>query len=134
MRDLRRFVIMIVFLVLVIGGALFLRHAVWPSSPGQTKAAVVEGTIEEIEYPGDSPGYFVIKCDKFHDVYRTYRFTYSIFDRTEVLWGDSVLPVTELTVGDVVEIRGFGAEPNPVGTNDPVGFRKFETRVVLLEQ
>ena len=133
-KDARSMVVVAVFLALVIGSGLLLLHVVWPSNPGQMKAAVVEGTIEELEYPQDSPGYFIIKCDKFHDVYRTYRFTYRIYEDTEVLWGDNSLPVSELAIGDVVQIRGFGAQPNPVGTNAPVGFSTFEKRVVLLER
>ena len=97
------------------------------------KETVVEGTVESIVYADAAPGQFIIRCDRFHEIYRTYRFAYTLHESTEVVWGSGTLSASELRVGDVVRITGTGAEPNPVGRNDPVGFR-VQQKAVLLER
>ena len=125
-------IIVLAFLLLVAGGFALSSYR-WPSYPNSGTAAVIEGVIEEIIYYDQDYGEIIVKCEKFHDVYRTCRFSCHLYSGTEVIWDSGTIPVSELRIGDLVRIRGRGAEPIPIGQQGVVGFRIDES-IELLER
>ena len=121
-------IIIALFLILVVGAFMFLNNL-----QNSDRSTVIEGTIEEIIFYDQDFGEIIVKCEKFHDVYRTYRFLYALYSGMEVIRGNGTMPASELRVGDIVRIRGRGAQPNPIGENGIVGFRVYET-IELLER
>jgi len=133
MRKHRFSILIVLAFLLLIAGGLALFNYLWPSGPNSGRAAVIEGVIEEIIYYDQNDGEIIVKCEKFHDVYRTYRFSYHLYSGMEVIWGKGTIPESELRVGDLVRIRGRGAQPIPIGEEGIVGFRVYET-IELLER
>jgi len=118
------------FLILIVG-VFVLFNDFRPNNTNSDRAAVIEGSIEEIIYYDQDYGEIIVKCEKFHDIYRTYRFSYVLYSGMEAIWGNGTIPASELRVGDIVRIRGRGAQPNPIGENGIVGFRVYETIELL---
>ena len=114
--------------VALLAGAFLLFSSLWPPLPHRTNEITVEGTVETITDWGCT-----IKCAEFHQVYHTWRFSFSLHQDDEIIWEDNTVAASELQVGDLVRVSGYGLEPNAVGEHNPVDIHT-RREVVLLER
>ena len=115
-------------LVALLVSAFLLFSILWPPLPQRTNRITVEGTVEDVTDWGCT-----IKCAEFHQVYHTWRFTFALHKDDEIIWGNSTVSASELQVGDLVRVSGYGLEPNAVGVHKPVSITT-RGEVILLER
>ena len=125
-EDEKNNIIPLLFVALL-AGTFLLFSVLWPPLPHRTNNITVEGTVEEISDWG-----CIIKCAEFHQVYHTWRFSFALHQDDEIIWQNSAISASELQVGDLVRVSGYGLEPNAVGVHTPVSITT-RGEVVLLE-
>ena len=112
---MKRHSIIPLLFVALLASAFLLFSALWPPLPHCTNRITVEGTVEDVTDWGCT-----IKCAEFHPVYHTWRFTFALHEDDEIIWGNSTVSASELQVGDLVRVSGYGLEPNTLGEHNPV--------------